>query len=504
MQYYENLVSCSMQRAYKLAASIFIIIIIIIIFFFFFFLVLSDPYIMASSLSTLPALLGYLVLAVLTADFVFGTHHQLVNVSSASDGSFIFMDMQEEELSALFDVMGSLLEDPSWAQMHPQPCTETPWPGIECEIGQEDDGTSLFHITKIHIGPDILTPPPCKSSARISELSLAKLSFLKTLSIFNCFTSSPASIPSTLFTSLSYLEHLSLQCNPSLVGQIPPPPPDHAISSKLRVLCLKQNSLHGDIPKELGGLVNLEQLDLSYNNLSGQIPPQLGGLKSLSILDLSRNCLQGQLPSSLGNLRLLQKADLSSNRLHGTIPPDLISNWESLVLLDLSNNLLNGPIPSSSLSGMQNLEYLLIDDNPINTELPLSMSTLRELRTVSFSGCGLIGSVPTYFPSLRNLTALSLNSNNLSGEIPENLGSLSNLDELNLSRNQLSGEVSLPEEFIYRLGKRLDIRGNNGLCVRQINISVVLQVPECSSLITASRHRDDVYPDDKPSDSDSF
>ncbi|GAB4840646.1 hypothetical protein Ancab_021413 [Ancistrocladus abbreviatus] len=405
-----------------------------------------------------------------------------------SDGSAT--EVEKEELLGLFDVVGSLLEDPNWPQMHPQPCTETPWAGIECEIGQEPEGRPLFHITKIHIGPDIVTPP-CKANAFLSK-SLEKLPFLKTLSMFNCFTSSPVSLPPSLFTSFPYLEHLTLESNPFLTGHIPAPLMSQAFN--LKVLCLKQNSLHGEIPKQIGGLVNLEQLDLSYNSLSGQIPQEFGGLKGLTILDLSCNSLEGQLPSSLGKLQLLQKVDLSFNKIYGTVPQDL-GKLERLVLLDFSYNFLHGPIPST-FSGLENLEYFLIDHNPINSELPFCLSTLKKLKTLSLSTCGLIGRMPSYFPSMKNLTALALNSNNLTGQVPYNLGSLPNLGQLNLSQNQLNGELSLPEEFIFRLGNRLDVKGNNGLCIssqhfKKRNVSDYLGIPPC---LVASRFKDD--PDD--------
>ncbi|KAK8468949.1 hypothetical protein PHAVU_006G165901 [Phaseolus vulgaris] len=223
--------------------------------------------------------------------------------------------VMEEELLGLFEVMDGLVDDPDWAQAHPQPCTDTPWPGVECEVSNDPP---FFHITKIHIGPDILSPP-CKSSAYLSK-SLLKLTYLKTLSIFNCFVASPVNLSSTLFGPFSTLEHLALQSNPALSGEIPP---SLGGVTSLRVLSLSQNSFQGNIPRQIGGLVSLEQLDLSYNNLSGQIPMEIGDLKSIAILDLTCNELEGNLPSSLGQLQALQKMDLSSNRLTGKIPPDL-------------------------------------------------------------------------------------------------------------------------------------------------------------------------------------
>ncbi|KAK7331383.1 hypothetical protein VNO77_25606 [Canavalia gladiata] len=386
------------------------------------------------------------------------------------------MVMEKEELMGLFEVMDALVDDPDWAQAHPQPCTDTPWPGVECEVSNEPP---IFHVTKIHIGPDILSPP-CKPSANLSE-SLLKLVYLKTLSIFNCFVASPVTLPSTLFGPFSTLEHLALQSNPTLSGEVPP---TLGGVTSLRVLSLSQNSFQGNIPRQIGSLVCLEQLDLSYNNFSGQIPKEIGSLRSVTILDLSWNEIEGNLPWSLGQLQLLQKMDLSSNKLTGKIPPDL-GKLKRLVLLDLSHNLIGGPIPET-ISSLEFLEYLLIDDNPIKAELPSFIGNLCKLKTVSFSGCGLVGSIPNSFSSLKNLTALSLDNNSLSGSVPPNLGLLPNLDQLNISHNMLNGVLQLPDDFIGKLGKRLDVRGNRELCINdqpnKKNLSSYLEIPSCVSM----------------------
>ncbi|KAK7319127.1 hypothetical protein RJT34_03841 [Clitoria ternatea] len=385
------------------------------------------------------------------------------------------MVMEEDELLGLFEVMDGLLDDPDWAQTHPQPCTDTPWPGVECEVGSNPP---IFHVTKIHIGPDIVSPP-CKPRAYLSK-SLLKLKYIKTLSIFNCFVASPITLPETLFGPFSSLEHLAFESNPSLSGEIPTSLGDVAT---LRVLSLSQNSLQGNIPSQIGGLVGLEQLDLSYNNLSGQIPKEIGGLKSMRILDLSCNAIQGILPYSIGQLQLLQKMDLHSNRLSGNIPPD-VGNLKRLVLLDLSHNFIGGPI-HETLSSLELLEYLLIDENPIKGGIPQFIGKLRKLKSLSLSGCGLTGPIPYSFSSLKNLTALSLGNNSLSGPVPSNLASLPNLDQLNISHNMLSGALRLPDGFIHKLGKRLDLRGNNELCIREQpnkNLSSYLEIPSCLNM----------------------
>ncbi|KAM0016991.1 putative leucine-rich repeat domain superfamily [Helianthus debilis subsp. tardiflorus] len=395
------------------------------------------------------------------------------------------VSMEDGELLGLFEVMGSLLDDPTWAQVHPQPCTDTPWPGVQCELMAQDDGANgqqdynptIFHVTKIHIGTDILTPP-CKPTATLSSRGLMKLPYLKTLSLFNCFNVTPFSLSSSLFenNSLSSLEHLALVANPSLHGSIPS---SLGNIQSLRVLSLSQNMLSGEIPQEICGLVNLQQLDLSYNHLTGSVPQDIGKLKSLTIFDLSYNMLGGQLPSSFGQLKSLQKIDLGFNDLTGRVPQEL-GNLSRLVLFDLSHNFINGPLPES-LSGLKQLEYLVIQDNPINTGMPLFIGSLGRLKVLSFSRCGLMGPILTSLSMLKNLTALSLDNNSLNGTVPSLIGSLPNLEQLNLSQNNLSGEMLVSQEFINRIGMRLDIRGNNGLCIKNNTSSEVKSPISCVS-----------------------
>ncbi|XP_075487561.1 uncharacterized protein LOC142526828 [Primulina tabacum] len=406
--------------------------------------------------------------------FLSPDHNELMCVES-HDGDGVLV-MEQEELYGLFEVMGSLLEDPTWGEVHPLPCTDTPWPGVECELVQE---TSTFRITKVHVGPDDTTPP-CKDSAKISE-SLLKLPYLKTLSLINCFTKSHVSLSEPLFGALPSLEHLALESNPSLSGEIP-----STLSNltSLKILCLSQNNMSGEIPKEIGSLVNLEELDLSHNRLTGSIPEEIGMLKSLSIWDFSWNSIQGMVPSSVGEMQFLEKIDLGSNKLQGKLPQEL-GKLKSLVFLDLSHNSLTGPMPENLL-GLQQLQYLIMEGNPINTGIPSFIGDLNRLTMISFSGCGLRGSIPTIFSNLTNLTALYLDNNSLTGTVPQELGRLPNMDLLNLSRNQLTGELLFPQDFITRLGKKLDIRENNGLCTNQMAhkiSSTFFQNPSCSSSI---------------------
>ncbi|CAH8381344.1 unnamed protein product [Eruca vesicaria subsp. sativa] len=85
-------------------------------------------------------------------------------------------------------------------------------------------------------------------------------------------------------------------------------------------LDLSENELSGEIPEELGDLVQIRALNLSHNLLSGVIPESFSNMKDLESLDLSFNILHGQIPSQLTKLSSLAVFNVSYNNLSGIIP----------------------------------------------------------------------------------------------------------------------------------------------------------------------------------------
>ncbi|PNX71824.1 receptor-like kinase [Trifolium pratense] len=88
----------------------------------------------------------------------------------------------------------------------------------------------------------------------------------------------------------------------------------------LRSIDLSSNQLTGDIPEEIGNLIELVSLNLSSNNLTGEITSKIGRLTSLEFLDLSRNHLCCLIPPSLAQINRLSMLNLSNNNLSGRIP----------------------------------------------------------------------------------------------------------------------------------------------------------------------------------------
>lgn len=140
-----------------------------------------------------------------------------------------------------------------------------------------------------------------------------------------------------------------------------------ATNSKVISVRLVNKSLYGSIPKEIGQLVFLEQLDLTNNSIQGGIPTEIGKLTNLQVLTLDGNSLtslppqellfcnltelsmhgnqiNGKIPSWIGQMVQLVKLDLYTNNLWGGLPPEY-GNLKNLQTLELWENQLSGYIP---------------------------------------------------------------------------------------------------------------------------------------------------------------
>ena len=142
----------------------------------------------------------------------------------------------------------------------------------------------------------------------------------------------------------------------------------------LSSLILKENQLSGEIPPEISSLMNLAQLDLGGNQLSGEIPPEIGSLTNLNILDLAGNQLTGTLPPEIGNLENLTELELGGNQVMGAIPLE-IGNLESLTFLHLEYNQFTGEIPVE-IGNLTNLVWLNFVHNQLTGEIPSNICNM--------------------------------------------------------------------------------------------------------------------------------
>ena len=269
------------------------------------------------------------------------------------------------------------------------------------------------------------------------------------------------------------LTYLNLFSN-ELTGEIPV---EIGNLTNLTILGLMDNQLTGEIPHEIGNLINLTYLNLYSNQLTGDIPPEIGNLTNLWYLELQMNQLTGQIPSEIGNLVNLTILHLNDNNLSGEIPEnicDLTIDWSGvteihelpLPFFDVDNNNLCPPYPEC-IEDYIGFQYTLecgdlpICDEEIEVYLWGECYNIEETIVLNLSGSGLTGEIPPEIGNLTNLTYLNLFTNQLTGEIPSEIGNLTNLNYLNLSSNQLTGEI--PEE-ICNQGVSSLFLSNNYLC----------------------------------------
>ena len=170
------------------------------------------------------------------------------------------------------------------------------------------------------------------------------------------------SIENTSELDLSYI---------GITGEIPP---EIGNLINLSSLILKENQLSGEIPPEISYLMNMTQLDLGGNQLLGEIPPEIGSLTNLNILDLAGNQLTGTLPPEIGDLENLTELEVGGNQVMGAIPPE-IGNLESLTFLHLEYNQFTGEIPAE-IGNLTNLVWLNFVHNQLTGEMPSSICNL--------------------------------------------------------------------------------------------------------------------------------
>ncbi|XP_073281955.1 uncharacterized protein [Primulina huaijiensis] len=276
------------------------------------------------------------------------------------------------------------------------------------------------------------------------------------------------------------------------------------LSTKLSILSMEENQIHGTIPSGIQNLIGLTYLSFESNFLQGPIPVGIGKLSKVQEIYLQSNQLANEIPSSLGNLRLLNHVDLSYNKLEGTIPQTL-TNCTNLLYLDLSFNKLHGEIPRdifslSSISislnlannaftgsipqevgSLHNLVDLDLSHNRLSGVIPSTLSSCVELGRLHLENNSLQGQIPAVLNALKGLDDLDLSQNNLSGPIPSFLGNELKLKNLNLSFNGLQGEV--PTRGVFQNESAISLEGNEHLC----GGLAFLNLPPCSSTTNSKK-----------------
>ncbi|XAR65510.1 Non-specific serine/threonine protein kinase [Bertholletia excelsa] len=211
-------------------------------------------------------------------------------------------------------------------------------------------------------------------------------------------------------------------------------------SCSLQVLDLSQNSLTGEVPKEISNCRALLNLDLWGNHLTGRIPYQIGNISGLQALNLGNNSFSRDIPETLLGLKNLTFLDLSNNNF-GREVQEIFGRFTQVNFLVLHSNFYTGGLNSSGVLTLPNVSRLDLSQNNFSGPLPVEISKMKSLELLILAHNQFSGSIPTEYGYLKGLQALDLSFNMLNGSIPASLGNLSSLLWLMLANNQLSGEI---------------------------------------------------------------
>jgi hypothetical protein len=211
-------------------------------------------------------------------------------------------------------------------------------------------------------------------------------------------------------------------------------------------LWLGDNNIEGNIPVEIGDLIDLTHIWFANNQLTGNIPPELVNLTNLTYLWIDNNQLTGEIPSELGNLTNLTEMYVQANRLTGDIPPEF-GNLINLRKLWLASNQLTGKIPPE-LGTLFNLTGLGLDNNQLSGNIPLELGDLTNLTELWLHVNQLNGNIPPELGELTNLLKLGLFNNQLTGDIPFELMNLVNLEYLKICENYLFTDNDSLRDFL--------------------------------------------------------
>ncbi|KAG9441201.1 hypothetical protein H6P81_017055 [Aristolochia fimbriata] len=239
----------------------------------------------------------------------------------------------------------------------------------------------------------------------------------------------------------------------------------------LAFLHMRNNFLSGEISTITKNMNNLVVLDLAYNILSGVLPTwgTIGEqLLNLRILSLRSNLIHGDIPSHISQLSSLQFLDLSYNKLSGAIP----TSFGNFTAMTMVHNETDGMFEFNTSVFLDKTEdYVWMNLKGVELE---NSRNLGFINHIDLSSNNLSGYIPEELTQLLGLHSLNLSGNSLKGGVPKMIGELRQLEsfisnlnflsKLNLSYNNLSGPI--PTGFqLQTLNVDLSIYvGNDNLC----------------------------------------
>ena len=178
----------------------------------------------------------------------------------------------------------------------------------------------------------------------------------------------------------------------------------------------------GAFPEEIYGLTKLESLYLTNNLITWSISPKIAQLSALKDLYIDQNAnLTGPLPKEIGQMTKLVNINTSKTGVSGAIPSELSGCTSLKNFMSFESKFTSIP---DNLDKWPALEIIMIYGNAgIEGALPESISNCKTIKTIRFDSCNFTGNVPASYANLPEkqgsaATQLWLKDNKLSGVVP--------------------------------------------------------------------------------------
>ncbi|CDY42129.1 BnaC05g40900D [Brassica napus] len=241
-------------------------------------------------------------------------------------------------------------------------------------------------------------------------------------------------------------------------------------------------TLYGQIPDQIGDLLELRTLEMSHMKLTGNIPRTITKLKHLVFIFLLWNKLSGPIPDYISELKSVTFLDISFNKFTGPIP-GWLTQMPKLQTFQADNNSLTGPVPNSFGSFVGSVPNLFLKNNKLSGKIPESLSKM-DFQAVVLKGNGFTGDGSMFFGGNKrtvqvdlsrnlfefdlskikfgkSLAMLDLSHNRIFGTLPRELTQL-HLERFNISYNRLCGKI--PRGGQLQTFKSYEFAENRCLC----------------------------------------
>jgi len=201
--------------------------------------------------------------------------------------------------------------------------------------------------------------------------------------------------------------------------------------TKLVSFYLTKNTPTWSLSSKIARMTELKDLYIDQNeNLTGTLPKELGQLKKLANINVSQTHVSGAIPAEMSGCTALANLMAYKTQISGI--PDNFDQWPALKLIQLySNPNLTGPLPAS-------------------------VGNCTKLTSVWFYDCNFTGNVPESWANLpATCTQLRIQDNKLKGVVPAAIQKHANFEKWNAAK------YILPQQEGYGLTLHAGSGGQN-------------------------------------------